>query len=205
MSALTRRQTEIIQFLEQHGERFTHPPTLDELCKELGLSSRGSLHKHIHALIDAGLLEPLNQKQRGVRLKQRPAPTPVAAVLVPFYGYIAAGHPIDAITGADQVAIPVDWLRGRDGYVLRVRGSSMVDDGILDGDQVVVEARCQAINGDTVVALIDGRNATLKRLELRADKLVLHPANPLFQPMTYAPERVEIQGVVRGLIRLYNA
>jgi repressor LexA len=199
-SDLTRRQRDVLAFLRKNATRFAHPPTLDELCRAMGLASRGSMHKHVQALVEAGLIEPLAQKQRGLRL----APEVDGRDDVPFHGYIAAGRPIDAVAGTETVEVPAALRGKRACYVLQVRGDSMIDDGILDGDRVVVESRDAAMNGEVVVALIDGSDATLKRIEQRPDVVILHPANAAMAPLRFAPERVRIQGVVVGLMRRYR-
>ena len=199
---LTRRQQAIHAFLCEHWRTFAYPPTLDEICEALGLSSRGSLHKHIQALVEAGIVEPMDRRQRGVRLA--PAACPEAAEPgVPLLGYIAAGRPIEALENPRQVEVP-ERLRGRGTvFVLEVRGDSMIDAGILDGDWVVVEQREQARNGEIVVALIDGEEATLKRIEQRPEGVLLHPANTAMAPLSYPPDRVRIQGVLVGQMRAY--
>ena len=199
--ALTRRQQAIYDYLHDHHERFAHPPTLDELCHALGLSSRGSLHKHIQALVDAGLVEPMDKKQRGVRLtglEQKGEHN------VPFLGYIAAGKPIEAMENPEEMVIP-HMLQGQgNNFVLQVRGDSMVEEGILDGDWVVIEQRSHARNGEIVVALIDGEEATLKRIEQKPGEVVLYPANSDMAAMSYPPHRVRIQGVLVGQMRAYR-
>jgi repressor LexA len=197
---LTRRQRDVLAFLRANAQRFAHPLTLDELCDAMGLASRGSMHKHVQALVDCGLIEPLGHKQRGVRLTER---ADESADVIPFLGYIAAGRPIEALPNPETIAVPRALRSRRSCYVLQVRGDSMVEDGILDGDRVVIEHRDAARNGEVVVALIDGQEATLKRIEQRPGKVVLHPANAAMAPLTYAPERVRIQGVVVGLMRRY--
>ena len=199
--ALTRRQQAIYEYLRDHQERFDHPPTLDELCHALGLKSRGSLHKQIHALVEAGLVEPMDKKQRGVRLTGQPRRSENE---VPWLGYIAAGRPIEALENAEVIEVPSE-LQGRgETYVLQVRGDSMVDAGILDGDWVVIEQREYARNGEIVVALIDETEATLKRIEQRPGEVVLHPANGSMAPLSYSPERVRVQGVLVGQMRAYR-
>ncbi len=210
-TTLTRRQQEILDFLRSQRHRFQHPPTLEELATALGLRSRGSLHKHIQALVKAGLVAPMNHLRRGVRLveKEQAAtkPFPSAApefIDLPLLGKIAAGQPIEAITGSEQIAVPPN-LRSRDNcYVLQVQGDSMMDDGILDGDWIIVEPRQQAINGQVVVAMVDGSEATVKRILQRPDSVVLIPANSSMEPMYFAPDRVQIQGVVVGQMRSYQ-
>ncbi len=201
-------------------------PTLDELCEALGLRSRGSMHKHIMALAEAGLVEPMNRKQRGVRLvsperlipnesnleasnsealtPELAAPRSDGAGVLPLYGTIAAGRPIEALRAPETVEVPATLRSEKPCYVLKVQGDSMIDEGILDGDYVVVEHCTQAHNGDIVVALIDGEEATLKRILQRPEEIVLCPSNADMQALRYAPERVSIQGVVVGQMRRYR-
>ena len=156
---LTRRQADVLSWLEEHRRRGGRPPTLDEICRGLRLRSRGSLHKHVHALIDAGLVEPIRGRRRGVRLRDG-----AAAGEVPLAGTIVAGRPIEAVEESESFEVP-SLLRGdRPCFALRVRGDSMVGDGILDGDIVIVEPREEARDGEIVVAVVDGAEATLKTL-----------------------------------------
>ena len=206
---LTRRQQEIYDYLRDHLNEFPHPPTLDELCQALGLSSRGSLHKQVQALIAAGLVEPMNNLRRGIRLvtdesDELAAPVPAATDnSLPLYGKIAAGRPIEAIANPETIDIPANLRTTKPCYVLQVSGDSMIEDGILDGDLVVVEQRDHARDGEIVVALVDGEEATLKRLEQAPDRVTLHPANSSMQPLHYAPDQVQIQGVLVGQMRRY--
>ncbi len=200
---LTRRQQEIYDYLCDHLGDFPHPPTLDELCDALGLSSRGSLHKQIQALIEAGLVEPMNKLRRGIRLAEQAPNDALTTDGLPLYGYIAAGQPIEAIRNPETIEVPVQLRTVNDCYVLEVRGDSMIDEGILDGDWVVIEHRDQARNGEIVVALVDGGEATLKRLEQKPGEVILHPANSRLEPMHYSPEQVQVQGVLVGQMRRY--
>ncbi|MDJ0739581.1 MAG: transcriptional repressor LexA [Gammaproteobacteria bacterium] len=202
--SLTRRQQQIYDYLREHLDDFPHPPTLDELCEALGLSSRGSLHKQIQALIEAGLVEPMNNLRRGIRLADDDAAGVADAAGLPLYGYIAAGQPIEAISNPETIDVPAQLRTAERCYVLEVRGDSMIDEGILDGDWVVIEHRDQARNGEIVVALVDGDEATLKRLEQRPGEVVLHPANEHLEPMRFSPDRVQIQGVLVGQMRRYH-
>ncbi len=200
LPALTRRQHELLDYLRRRAESGLRPASLTEICKDLGLASRGSLHKQVVALVHAGLAEPMNGKQRGVRLLDAANDSDG---VVPLLGAIAAGRPIEALSRDETVQIP-PWLRASgDCYALRVRGDSMRDVGILDGDVVVVEARGHARNGEMVVALVDGAEATLKRIEQRSGEVVLHAENATFGPQRYAPDRVRIQGVVVAALRRY--
>lgn len=198
---LTRRQQEIYDYLREHLDEFVHPPTLEELCYELGLSSKGSLHKQIQALIDAGLVEPMNNQRRGIRLT---SDSEVSEDELPMLGYIAAGSPIEAIEQQEYLEVPPSLRTSKPCYVLQVRGDSMIDEGILDGDYIVVEQRNRARNGEIVVALVDGSEATLKRIEQQPGKVILHPANSRLKPMRFRPDQVEIQGVLVGQMRSYH-
>ncbi len=199
--ALTPSQRQVLSHLRTREAKGHAPPCLDELCIELGLTSRGSLHKHIRALVEAGFVADLGGKQRGVRLANA-APAP-RAVAVPLLGRIAAGAPTDGVAGFERIFVPPELLGRGDTYALRVRGDSMLEAGILDGDVVLVEKRSSARNNEIVVALINGEETTLKRIEQLPGQVLLHPENARFQIQRYRPEQVEIQGVLVGLMRRY--
>ena len=210
---LTRKQQEVLDFLVVNQDHFNQPPTLDELCLAMGLKSRGSLHKHIQGLINAGLVEAPNRKQRGVRLtEQSMAIKPTSNVnsdefddhLTPFVGAIAAGTPIEALENISYMSIPDEIKSENSCYILQVKGESMIDDGIFDGDWVIIEQRSHARNGEIVVALIDKSDATLKYIEQYPHETVLIPANKNMRPMHFQPQQVEIQGVLVGQMRSYK-
>lgn len=211
--SLTRRQARILAWLRDTLPALDHPPTLDEVCAALGLSSRGSLHKHVQALVEAGLVEPMNGRQRGIVLSPprqtsrragSASPERAQGRTLPLLGRVAAGQPIDALDEDAEIEVGAGWAGRVDHYALTVRGDSMIDEGILDGDVVVIEHRSSARNGEIVVALIDGEAATLKRIEQRPGRVVLHPANSSMQPLVFDPAQVTIRGVVKGLIRRYG-
>ena len=200
MKNLTRRQQEIYDYLIEKQHYFDHPPSHDELCQALGLSSRGSLHKHIQALVETGLVEPMDHARRGIRLVAQAAQQSG----IPFLGTIAAGRPIEAVAQTETMQVPDALLGNRPCYVLQVSGDSMIEEGILDGDYVVIEQRDSARTGEIVVALVNNEEATLKRIEQQPGRVLLHPANASMTAMTYAPDEVVIQGVLRGLLRSYR-
>jgi len=206
MNELTRRQREIFEFLRDNYEKFSFPPTLDELCAALGMASRGSMHKHISALIDAGLVESFaGQKNTGIRLTSRAQREYVACEhALPFVGSIAAGKPIEALENINYMAVPEVLKSDKPCYVLQIKGDSMVEAGIFDGDWVVIEQRSYAQNGEIVVALIEKSEATLKYIEQSPDKVLLIPANSNMSAMVYRPDQVEIQGVLVGQMRSYR-
>jgi repressor LexA len=197
---LTRRQQQIYEYLVDNADHFDHPPTHDELCQALGLSSRGSLHKHIQALVQAGLVEPMDGSHRGIRLAEQQT----VAAGTPLLGRIAAGRPIEAVPEPETMQVPEVLLGRGSCYVLQVSGESMLEAGILDGDYVVIEQRDSARNGEIVVALVNREEVTLKRIEQQPGRVILHPANASMEPMTYSPDAVQIQGVLRGLMRSYR-
>lgn len=201
--SLTAGQRQLHEHLRARQQQGLAPATLDQLCAELGLASRGSLHKHVSALIDAGLVEPMDGKQRGVRLRAAPS-NPDDDASLPLLGQIAAGRPIDALPGHERIRVPAGLRPRGEGYALSVRGDSMRDVGILDGDVVIIESRNQARAGEIVVALIDGEHATLKRLRPRDGWIDLESENPDHPTQRYAAERVQIQGVLCGLLRRYR-
>jgi repressor LexA len=195
---LTDRQREIYEFIRAYLRRHGVAPKLREIGARFGIASRGVVHRHLRALAAAGLIAVEPGRHRGIRLKG------AAAGRLPFLGRIAAGRPIEAVPGEEEIDLAAFFL-GPNRFVLRVLGDSMVGDGILEGDMVVVEKRATARSNEIVVALIDGTEATLKRLRHNRDgSITLIAANPRIPPMRYSAERVQIQGVVVGQFRSYR-
>jgi repressor LexA len=209
MNTLTRKQKEIVDFLLQNPQAFAHPPTLEELCAALGLKSRGSLHRLIQGLIEAELIEALDRKHRGIRLTEKAKKIGQESIETPhslrYIGMIAAGKPIEAIEDVRYMTIPDEIKTNQLCYVLKVKGDSMIEEGIYDGDWVVIEQRCHARNGEIVVALVDKSEATLKFIEQYPHETLLIPANSTMEAMRYHPTQVEIQGVLVGQMRSYRS
>lgn len=206
MKELTRKQQDIFKYLLNNQRKFSYPPTLDEVCSALGLSSRGSLHKHIKALVEAGLVEAPDRKQKGIRLtdkSQQFVESAEETIGTPFVGYIAAGRPIEAVEQISYIAIPEQIKTEKSCYILQVKGDSMIEEGIFDGDWVIIEQRSVARNGEIVVALVDKAEATLKFIEQYPHETLLIPANSNMSAMKFRPEQVEIQGVLVGQMRSY--
>ena len=197
---LTRRQQEILDFLRDHADQFEHPPTLDELCVMLGLRSRGSLHKHVQAIVAAGFLERMAGQHRGIRLVLDES----ADEGIPFLGTIAAGQPIEAVSQPEFIQVPPRLRTDKPCYVLKVRGDSMCEAGILDGDYVVIERRETARNGEIVVALIRGKEVTLKRILQEPGRTILYPENSAMEAIELHPDEVQIQGVLVAQMRSYR-
>ena len=206
-ASLTPAQARLYRWLEKHDRGGRPPPTLDEVCQGLGLRSRGSLHKHLQVLVAKNLVQPMGGLHRGIRLRApRPSAKPDAAGAfrrLPLLGRIAAGQPIAALPDPADVSVPERLTAAGPCYVLEVRGNSMTDAAILDGDWAIIEHRDTARDGEIVVALIDGESATLKRIQQRPEGCVLWPANGSQAPQPYPPDRVDIQGVLVGLMRRY--
>lgn len=200
---LTAAQHKTLQFIRKYIKRHGYSPTLDEIAMGRGLSSKGSMHREVRALADAGHIRLAPGRKRSIRLPHEDG-LASPAVTLPLLGRIAAGKPIEAITDHETVNLS-DFVMGRDRYCLLVMGESMVDAGILDGDTVIVESRNTANRGDIVVALIDNEEATLKRFRDRGDGSVeLVAENPDIPNMIYTAQRVAIQGVVVGVLRSYR-
>jgi repressor LexA len=198
----TDRSRQVYDFVRVYTARHGYAPKLREIAGHLGIRSRGVVHRHLRALEGEGLLRIEPDRARGVRLRGRAAARRPLAL--PLLGRIAAGQPIEAIPGEDEIDLS-EFFVNRNRFVLRVAGDSMIEDGILNGDMVVVEKRDTAENGEIVVALIDGVEATLKRLQKNRDgSVTLRPANSNMPPMRYAATRVRIQGAVVGQFRSYR-
>jgi len=198
----TRRQKEIVEALRSLEAELGRTPKLLEIARRAGLASVSTVHKHLALLEARGLLKRRRRGRRR-RLDLLPAASSGAAVEVPLLGRIAAGRPIEAIADPGAVALPAGLARGGRTYVLQVKGDSMVEEQILDGDYVVVEERTTARNGEVVVALVDGREATLKTLRRDRGRVRLVPANPSMKPIEVRPESLRVQGVVAGVLRRY--
>ena len=198
---LTRRQKEILDYLGRHIERKGYAPTIEEIGDHFGLSSLATVHKHLTNLQEKGLIKRAWNRSRSVEMI--PTNSGGRAVDLPLLGYVAAGAPIEAVATSETIAVPEDLVGRRDTYVLRVRGNSMIDEQICDGDFVIVEDRKSAQNGETVVALLSGSDVTLKKLYRENGRVRLQPANPTMQPIFVEPDQVQVQGVVVGVMRKY--
>ena len=201
MQPLTKRQREILNFLNEFIEQNGYAPSLEEIGRRFGLSSLATVHKHLTNLQDKGFIRRAWNRSRSVEL----VPTRMGgrALDLPLLGYVAAGVPIEAVVSNETVTVPEDLVGTRDAYALRVRGNSMIDEQIRDGDLVVVEDRQTAQNGEMVIALLDGAEVTLKRLYRENGHIRLQPANDAIAPLIVAADAVQVQGVVVGVMRRY--
>jgi repressor LexA len=203
MSVLTRRQREVYEcirdFVAEHG----HSPSLDEVGERLGLRSVATVHRHVELLVQKGWVRKAANSSRSLEAVAERSPS-AAMLELPMLGCVAAGAPIEVFESAETFSVPAEMVRKRaETFVLRVRGDSMIDEQIRDGDHIVVERAHEARKGEMVVALVHGSEATLKRFYRKGAKVVLEPANPAYRPLELPASEVEVRGIVRGLLRSY--
>ncbi|MBI5262022.1 MAG: transcriptional repressor LexA [Bradyrhizobium sp.] len=227
---LTRKQYELLRFISERLKESGVPPSFDEMKDALDLRSKSGIHRLITALEERGFIRRLPNRARAIEVIKLPelaaagsrrgfTPSVIEGnlgkgrssadegerpVAVPVMGRIAAGTPIEALqTRSHTISVPPDMLGPGEHYALEVRGDSMVDAGILDGDTVLVQRNETANTGDIVVALIDDEEATLKRFRRRGASIALEPANTAYEVRILPPNRVKIQGRLIGLYRKY--
>jgi repressor LexA len=227
---LTRKQLDLLEFIHKRMQRDGVPPSFDEMKEALDLRSKSGIHRLITALEERGFIRRLAHRARAIEIVKlpealertgfsprviegdrpsRPAQAmpvePAHALELPVMGRIAAGTPIEAISEVSHhVAVPGSMLAGSgQHYALEVRGDSMIEAGINDGDVVVIREQSTAENGDIVVALVEGHEATLKRFRRRGDMIALEAANPAYETRVLRSDQVKVQGRLVGLIRSY--
>lgn len=226
---LTKKQLDLLTFIHTRVQKDGVPPSFDEMKEALNLRSKSGIHRLITALEERGFIRRLAHRARALEIINLPdsireksagftprvidgdradtppaTPSPVAAVELRIVGRIAAGLPIEAIAdGAVNVAVPQSMLGTGDHYALEVKGDSMIDAGINDGDVVVIKETSTASTGDIVVALIDDHEATLKRFRQNGSSISLEAANPAYETREFSDDRVKVQGRLVGLIRSY--
>ena len=231
---LTRKQLELLRFINERAKESGVPPSFDEMKEALDLRSKSGIHRLILALEERGFIRRLPNRARALEVLKMPdtafarqrgsfSPNVIegslgkvrqpaggeerkhASVSIPIMGRIAAGTPIEAIqTRMNTIAVPSEFLGQGEHYGLEVRGDSMIEAGILDGDTVLIRKQNSANSGDIVVALIDDEEATLKRFRRKGSSIALEAANPAYETRLLGPDRVQIQGKLVSLIRRYN-
>jgi repressor LexA len=199
---LTKKQKLILDFITRFLDEKGYSPSLMEIGQHFGLRSVATVHKHVDNLRRKGLVRKTWNANRSLELT--PAALGIRAIRLPLAGRVAAGAPIEAVEQREVIAVPEDLVGRGESYVLQVRGDSMIDEQIRDGDYVVVEKRSRVYDGEVVVALLDGVEATLKTFRRQGDDVRLEPANPAMVPLVVSADRVRIQGVVVGLLRRYS-
>jgi len=201
VSVVTRRQRQVLDYVQGYLRRHGYSPSLEEIGRHLGVTSLATVHKHLTRLEDRGAIRRRAHQSRSLEVVGSREQGGVAPV--PLVGRVAAGRPIEPVEVAETVSLPEDLLGRGETFALKVVGDSMIGDGILDGDVVIVETRSDAPNGSTVVALVGG-DATVKRFYRRRGRIHLVPANERVEPIVARPEEVQVRGVVIGLLRRYR-
>lgn len=211
---LTRRQREVFEFIKDFIERHGYSPSLEEVAKGMKLSSLATVHKHLSNLAEKGLIRRHWNRGRGIEIcSDLSSPRLVqmqleACYAIPIRGTVAAGQPLDVEEDdlTERLSVPSDLVRNaEETFVLRVRGDSMIEEGIQEGDFIICERRSSARNGQVVVALVNGHETTVKYFYLEGDSVRLQPANPYMAPIYVKAADVQVQGIVIGLVRKYQS
>ncbi|EKD49485.1 MAG: hypothetical protein ACD_63C00125G0003 [uncultured bacterium] len=202
MRTLTKKQRQIFDYIEEFMKSAGFAPSYREIAEHFGLSSVATVHDHIKSLEDKGYISISEGSARSIEILDGHFMFRDHTLELPLAGLIAAGEPIEAIEGNEKITVPPDLVRGEKCFALQVKGDSMIEDGIFDGDYVICEKHEVANNGDTIVALLENRYATLKKFYKEKDHVRLEPANSSMEPIIVR-EDLKIQGRVVGLIRKY--
>ena len=226
---LTQKQNQLLSFLIKRIEEDGISPSYEEICTELSLKSKSGIHRIVKSLEERGYVERLENKARAIAPKKYTngqayitnvinlankfldkkysvinEPKNYNAEQIPLLGKIAAGTPIEAISNYDEfIEVPSSYISSKECFALYVEGDSMIDEGIYDGDTVIINKQTDIKNGDIIVALIDKEEATLKKFRQKGDSIALEPANKHYKTQIYGPDRITIQGKMCTLIRKY--
>lgn len=200
---LTKRQRQVLDYIESFVKQNSYTPSYREIAKGLGLSSPSTVHQHIQALCEKGVINTGEDgAARSIELVEIEDLSSMS-IMLPLAGIITAGEPIEAIEENETIAIPTNFVvHPENSYVLRVKGRSMIEDGIFDGDYVIIERNPSPKNGDIVVALLDNTHATLKRFYRESNYIRLQPANSTMDPIIIKGD-INIQGIVRAVLRKF--
>lgn len=204
---LTDKQAKVLDYIIAHKEEKGYPPSVREICTAVNLKSTSSVHSHLNKLEAAGYIRRDPSKPRAIEIMnscqcETPAGINQEIVPLPVVGQITAGEPILAEQNIEEyLPLPINILSGRNNFILKVRGESMINAGILDKDYVIVDKKNHAVNNDIVVALINGESATVKRFFKEGNKVRLQPENDYMDPMILSERNVEIIGIVKGVFR----
>jgi repressor LexA len=200
---LTKRQREILSFLSSYHEANGYAPSFEEIASQFNYNSLATVHEHLSNLERKGYIKRSYNESRAIEIL--PSEAYPKAVELPLLGLVAAGLPIEAMTVNETISVPDDFVRRSGGhYVLRVRGNSMIDEQIRDGDFVVVNERRSVDNGEMVIAMLSGASATVKKFYRERDgRIRLQPANETMDPIYVHENDISIQGVVVGVLRRY--
>jgi repressor LexA len=200
---LTKRQRQILDYLSTYSSEHGYAPSFEEIAEHFNYNSLATVHEHLSNLERKGYIKRSYNESRAIEIL--PSDVNVRAIELPLLGAVAAGVPIEEAVSGETVSVPEDFVRrAGNHYVLRVRGNSMIDDQIRDGDHVVVHDRQAADNGDMVIAMLDGTSATVKRYFRERDgRIRLQPSNEQMAPIYVQENQMRVQGIVVGVLRRY--
>lgn len=211
ITMLTFQQEKLLKFIIDYQKQNNVTPSFDEMKDGLDLKSKSGIHRIVSALEERGYIKKLNNRARAIEIIKNVNLIDTESgknknniISIPILGKIAAGLPIEAISdNTNYIELPETLLKKGEYFILNVEGDSMIEAGIFDGDQVVIRKANDANNGEIVVALIDNNEATLKRIFKRGQQVALQPENRNYKTVIYGPDRIQIQGVLKHLIRSY--
>lgn len=211
ITMLTFQQEKLLKFIIDYQKKNNITPSFDEMKDGLDLKSKSGIHRIVSALEERGYIKKLNNRARAIEIIKNVNLIDTESgknknniISIPILGKIAAGRPIEAISdNTNYIELPETLLKKGEYFILNVEGDSMIEAGIFDGDQVVIRKANDANNGEIVVALIDNNEATLKRIFKRGQQVALQPENSNYKTVIYGPDRIQIQGVLKHLIRSY--
>ena len=211
ITMLTFQQEKLLKFIIDYQNENNVTPSFDEMKDGLDLKSKSGIHRIVSALEERGYIKKLNNRARAIEIIKNVnlidtenGKNKNSIISIPILGKIAAGLPIEAISdNTNYIELPETLLKKGEYFILNVEGDSMIEAGIFDGDQVVIRKANDANNGEIVVALIDNNEATLKRIFKRGQQVALQPENSNYKTVIYGPDRIQIQGVLKHLIRSY--
>lgn len=200
---LTPKQRTVLDFIRRFFADWGYAPTIAEICEGLGLSSTATVHKHLKTLVEKGHIDALPRRSRGLSVKPQ-AIDHSHGMDVPMLGRVTAGQPIEINEVPETISLPESMVGRGETFVLEVKGDSMIDEAIKDGDLVIVEKRTTADNGEMVIACIENEEVTLKRIYREGNRVRLQPSNPTMPPIIIEHQDVTIKGIVIGVLRKYR-
>lgn len=201
---LTPKQRTVLDFIRRFFANWGYAPTIAEICEGIGLSSTATVHKHLKILVEKGHLEALPRRSRGLSVKPQAIIQQSHGIDVPMLGRVTAGQPIEVNEIPETISLPESMIGRGETFVLEVKGDSMIDEAIKNGDLVIVEKRSTANNGDMVIACIENEEVTLKRIYREGNRVRLQPSNPMMPPIIIENQDVTIKGIVIGVLRKYR-
>lgn len=204
-SGLTKRQREILEFIKDFINQKNYSPSFKEIGDYFGFSSLGSVYSHIQTLKKKGMLHAESSSSRSLSILEKTCKTESGLIDLPLAGYLSAGMPIETLSQIKKFKVPKDWvINESQSYILQVKGDSLIEEAIFDGDLLIVEASIEADQGDTAIVMINNHDTLVKRLFQEPPYIRLESCNPQLSPIIVRENHIEIQGIVCGLLRNYS-